>query len=203
MEKAPPWTVGLGTNSYLGLLQKTLLSTSSVCCRTFLPCGPAVCVSGNQLIWREHRMALYNYSQHRLSSVWFALGQVLQSNLCAIFHKVGAEEMLSLAEKAFWGKGTDHMKETGAKCLAVECRQTRLAVWVWTEANCPLQWIGAFAICAGHGLAKARLLWWNLVQTLYFTETRKTKPSLKKEPVVCMLSLQTSQLKKKHDSIYS
>lgn len=108
---------------------------------------------------------------------------------------------VSLAEKAFWGKGTDHVKETGAKCLAVECRQTRLAVWVWAEANCPLQWIGAFAICAGHGLAKAGLSWWNLVQTLYFTETRKPKPSLKKEPVFCKLPLQTSQLKEKHDSI--
>lgn len=35
------------------------------------------------------------------------IGQALQSSLCHIFHKVGAGEILSLAEKAFWGKGSD------------------------------------------------------------------------------------------------
>lgn len=85
-EKALPWKVGTGTN-LLGVAAEDLVF--HVICAIGHPSRVALllCVSENQLIWREHRKALCSYSQRRcFVHFGLLLSVVSLAKLCKVTH---------------------------------------------------------------------------------------------------------------------
>lgn len=118
--------------------------------------------------------------------------------MCSIPQSGCWRSLVSLAAKAFLGKGTDHVEGIGAKHLPQRARHTRLTVWI--KANYSLHWIRACKVCAGHSLAE-----WSVMMefssdfTLHLNQ--ETILLSQEETSVCKLPLQTLANQKRRDYI--